>query len=182
MRSVRFDRSRGATKEHGRQRSVTDEQRVWPKAFAGLTGAWLGLSLLKFGNPIILDRLIERPHSFWEFVFDPWPVAWGYWMLAFLMIAGATISRFDVAAPRWLISLPLVWFAWQLAAATHTADAGLTRATLLHFGATIACFYLGLFALSRVEQMVWFWLPVLAAFAWVLWLGFGQHFGGLEST
>ena len=59
-------------------------------------------------------------------------------VLAFLMIAGATISRFDVAAPRWLISLPLVWFAWQLAAATHTADAGLTRATLLHFGARIS--------------------------------------------
>src|SRR5438874_6216282 len=110
MRSVRFDRSRGATKEPGRQRSVTDEQGVWPKAFAGLTGAWLGLALLKFGNPIILDRLIERPQGFWEFVFNPWPVAWGYWMLALLMIAGATVGRFDVATPRWLSSLPLVWF------------------------------------------------------------------------
>ena len=103
-------------------------------------------------------------------------------MLALLMIAGATVGRFDVATPRWLSSLPLVWFAWQLAAATHTADAGLTRATLLHFGASVACFYLGLFALSRVKQVIWFWLPVLAAFAWMLWLGFGQHFGGLEST
>ena len=30
--------------------------------------------------------------------------------------------------------------------------------------------------------MTWFWLPVLAGFVWVLWMGFGQHFGGLEST
>jgi len=27
-----------------------------------------------------------------------------------------------------------------------------------------------------------FWIPLLAAFAWVLWMGFDQHFGGLEAT
>ena len=143
--------------------STPHERRIRPRAFAALTGIWLGLSLIKFGNPIILDRLVERPQGFWELVFNPWPVAWGYWMLAVLIIIGATISRFDVAAPRWLVILPLIWFAWQLAAGTRTVDAGLSRATLLHFGATISCFYLGLFALSRVQQMVWFWLPVLAA-------------------
>jgi len=158
------------------------DKRGWPKAFAGLAGAWLGLALVKFGNPIILSKLIEPPKDFWEFVFNPWPVAWGYWMLAGLMIGGATMSRFDIAAPRWLTILPLVWFAWQLAAATQTVDAGLTRATLLHFAADICCFYLGLFALSRVQPLICFWLPLLAGFAWVLWRGFGQHFGGLEST
>ena len=30
--------------------------------------------------------------------------------------------------------------------------------------------------------MTWFWMLLLAGFAWMLWMGFGQHFGGLEST
>src|SRR5947207_1232265 len=157
-------------------------ERAWPKFFAGLTGAWLGVSLLKFGNPVILDQLIESPKDFWEFVFNPWPVAWGYYVLVGLVVGGATLIRFDVTVPRRLVLLPLIWFGWQLAAGTQTVEAALTRATLLHFGATTVCFYLGLFALSRVVQMNWFWLPLLAGFVWVLWMGFGQHFGGLEST
>src|SRR5256886_15789903 len=151
--------------------------------FAGFTGAWLGLSLLKFGNPVILDQLIEPPAGFWEWVFNSWPVGWGYWMLAGLAIAGgATLIRGSVAAPRWLVILPLTWWGWQLLAATQTVDAALTRATMLHFTACIVCFYLGLIALSRVEQMAWFWMLLLAGFVWMLWMGFGQHFGGLEST
>ena len=155
---------------------------AWPKFFAGLTGTWLSLSLLKFGNPVILDQLVEPPKDFWEFVFNPWPLAWGYLMLVGLVIASATLIRFNVRTPRRLILLPLIWFGWQLAAGTQTVDAALTRATLLHFGATTVCFYIGLFALSRVEWMNWFWVPLLAGFVWVLWMGFGQHFGGLEAT
>ena len=150
--------------------------------FAGFTGAWLGLSLLKFGNPVILDQLIEPPAGFWEWVFNSWPIGWGYWMLAGLAIAGATLIRGSVGAPRGLVILPLIWCGWQLLAATQTVDAALTRATLLHFAACIVCFYLGLVALSRVEQMTWFWMLLLAGFLWMLWMGFGQHFGGLEST
>ena len=150
--------------------------------FAGFTGAWLGLSLLKFGNPVILDQLIEPPDGFWEWVFNSWPVGWGYAVLAGLAIAGATLIRGSVGAPRGLVILPLIWWGWQLLAATQTVDAALTRATLLHFAACIVCFYLGLVALSRVEQMTWFWMLLLAGFLWMLWMGFGQHFGGLEST
>ena len=155
---------------------------AWPGVFAGLVGAWLGLSLLKFGNPVILDRLVEAPDDFWEYVFNPWPVAWGYWMLTGLVISGATISRLSVAAPRALILLPLVWLAWQLLAATQTVDGRLTRATLLHFAACVASFYLGLLALSRVRRLKWFWICLVLSFTWVLWMGFAQHFGGLEAT
>ncbi len=158
------------------------DEGIRPKIFAGLAGAWLGLALLKFGNPIILDRLVAPPAGFWEWVFNPWPVAWGYWMLAALAVIGSTIARFHVAAPRWLIVLPLAWFAWQLAAATQSVDARLSQATVRHFAACVVSFYVGLFALSRVKEMTWFWVPLLAGFAWVLWMGFGQHFGGLEAT
>jgi len=162
--------------------SPSSDSSIWPKTFAGLTGAWLGVSLVKFGNPVILDRLVESPRGFWEMVFNPWPVAWGYWMLSVLVISGAGVVRFKTSAPRWLVALPMVWFVWQLVAATQTVDVQLTNATLLHFAACNACFYLGLFALSRVRQMTWFWNFLLLGFAWVLWMGLCQHFGGLEAT
>ncbi len=162
--------------------SSSSDSGIWPKTFACLTGAWLGVSLVKFGNPVILDRLVESPGGFWEVVFNPWPVAWGYWMLIALVISGAGVVRFKTSAPSWLVASPMVWFVWQLVAATRTADVQLTKATLLHFGVCNACFYLGLLALSRVSQMKWFWNFLLLGFAWVLWMGLGQHFGGLEAT
>jgi hypothetical protein len=158
--------------------------------FAALAGVWLGLALLKFGNPIILERLIEPPADFWEFVFNSWPVAWGLVLLGALLIACVPVIRFRTNTPLWMLALPLVWFAWQLVAANHTsfraADfpqaPSLMRATLTHFAVCIVCFYLGLFALGRIEDMRLFWGFLLAAFVWVLWTGLGQHFGGLEST
>jgi len=162
--------------------SSSSDSGLWPKMFAGLAGAWLGVSLIKFGNPVVLDRLVESPKDSWEWVFNPWPVAWGYWMLAGLVILGGGVVRFKTSAPRWLVALPMVWFGWQLVAATQTVDVQLTKATLLHFGACNACFYLGLFALSRVSQMTWFWNFLLLGFVWVLWMGLCQHFGGLEAT
>src|SRR3989454_916031 len=162
--------------------SPSSDSSIWPKTFAGLTGAWLGVSLIKFGNPVILDRLVEPPVGLWEIVFNPWPVAWGYWMVFALVILGAGVVRFKASAPRWLVTLPMIWFVWQLVAATQTVDVQLTKATLLHFGACNVCFYLGSFALSRVSQMTWFWNFLLLGFVWVLWMGLCQHFGGLEST
>src|SRR5256886_15631259 len=75
-----------------------------------------------------------------------------------------------------------MWWVGKLVAATQSLDAAVTGAAMLHFTACIVCFYLGLIALSRVEQMAWFWMLLLAGFVWMLWMGFGQHFGGLEST
>ena len=155
---------------------------AWPRIFAVLTGAWLGLSLLKFGNPVILERLVEPPKAFWEFVFSPWPVAWGYGILAVLMVVAAGVIRFKTAAPRWRVVALLAWFGWQLVAATQTVDVQLTKATALHFAACVVCFYLGLFALGRVASLTGFWIGLLLGFAWVLWMGFGQHFGGLAAT
>jgi O-antigen ligase len=162
--------------------SSSSNSGLWPKIFAGCAGAWLGASLIKFGNPVILDRLVAPPGDFWEVLFDPWPVAWGYWMLGGLVVLGARIARFTTSAPRWLVALPMVWLGWQFLAATQTVDVRLTKTTLMHFAACNACFYLGLFALNQVSQMTWFWVFLLLGFAWALWMGLCQHFGGLEST
>jgi len=38
-----------------------ETQHRLPKFFAGLFGALLGLSLLKFGNPVILEEHLDWP-------------------------------------------------------------------------------------------------------------------------
>ncbi len=155
---------------------------VGTKLFAGLLGGLLGLSLLKFGNPVILDRLVEAPRQVEEFIFSPWPVRWGYALLACVTLAGVLVGCFRTPAPRGVWVLPLIWLGWQALAAAGTVDTNLTLATLPHFAACVVCLYLGLFCLRQGGASLAFWVPLLAGFAWVLWMGFDQHFGGLEAA
>jgi O-antigen ligase len=167
------------------QGALSDGLRT-DKAVAAILGAFFGLALLKFGNPVVLDRLIEAPANFWEFVFQPWPVRWGYLLLIGAAVAACLGLRGTAwrtrVAPGWVMLLPCLWFGWQLASASTTVDPGLTQATLLHFGACVACFFLGLWVMSRVSDLRPVWALLLAAFGLVLWTGFEQHYGGLEAT
>ncbi len=153
-----------------------------PGVFAGLFGALLGLALLKFGNPAILEKEIEWPGELMQWIIVPWPIVVGYGLLAVVTVAGIAVARWRAGVPRWLMALPLAWLVWELLAGTQTVDAALTRATLAHFASCVVCFYLGLFALGRVRRMGFFWAGLLAGFALVLASGLQQHFGGLEQT
>lgn len=44
--------------------------------FALIYGLFLGLGLLKFGNPIILHHRIDPPGDFNEWLIQPWPLTW----------------------------------------------------------------------------------------------------------
>jgi hypothetical protein len=151
-------------------------------AFAALYGTLLGLALLKFGNPVILDRLIEEPTDIWQAVFSPWPVRWGQMLLVGIALLGLTVSRFHMPRPRWVVSLPLIWFAWQLFASAQTIDVRLTHVTLVHFATCLLCFGLGLFALRSPQAVVAVLAGVLPFFMWMAWTAFDQQFGGLEAT
>jgi hypothetical protein len=154
-----------------------------PTAFAALFGAFLGLTLLKFGNPPIMEKWVSRPTQLVEFMFFyPWPITWAYGLLALVGVLGVAVARWKPVAPRWLIALPLVWLLWELLAGTQSADAGLTALTVKHFGACVVCFYLGLFSLSRVRNPWPFWAGLLCGLVLVLQAGWDQHFGGLQET
>jgi len=151
--------------------------------FAALFGGFLGLTLLKFGNPPIMERWVTAPTNFYEFVFGyPWPIAWAYWMLGLVGVAGVFAAGRGPAAPRWLIVLPLLWLLWEILAGTQSVSAELTAHTLKHFGACVLCFYLGLFSLSRLRNPWPFWAGLLGGLALVLISGWEQHFGGLQET
>ena len=145
-------------------------------------GALLGLSLLKFGNPVILDQLVDKPANWEEIRYQPWPILWGYCLLALVVVIGGPVTRFRTPLPGWLAWMPLSWLAWQFVAASQTIDSQLTGAVLLHFAACTVWFYLGLLALSRCRSLTWLWVGLLGGFLGVLWVGLEQHYGGLEAT
>ena len=154
----------------------------WETLFAGAAGLFLALALLKFGNPVILDHRIPTPSTLEDFIYAPWPVVWGQWMLAGLGVLGLLVARWTLPAPRWVPGLLALWLVWQFVAASQTIDGTLTGQTLRHFVACGVCFALGMFALSQVRQMRVFWLALLGGFFVVLAVGLEQHFGGLERT
>lgn len=169
---VTTSRSAPATAAPGRRQT----------AFAAAVGLWLGLALLKFGNPVILDHLVEPPGDLWEVLWQAWPVSWGYALLAAVLGLGLMVMRWEWRPRHWLVWLPAAWLVWQGLASLQTVDGPLTRAVLKQFAACVVSFYLGLALLSRTRDLRWTWGLALAGFLWVIWIGLDQHFGGLEAT
>ncbi len=176
--------SRPGTQQRGPDApaSAAPSARDWESLFGGAAGLFLALGLLKFGNPVIFDKEISAPKDLFELLLMPWPVAWGYGLLVAVLLLGLKVWSWKVPAPRWVVVLPLAWLGWQGVAATQTVQASLTWPTLQHFVACVLCFYLGLFALSRVRDLRLFWLGLLGGFLLVIFWGWRQHWGGLEET
>jgi O-antigen ligase len=151
---------------------MKSEKKITGTGFYALVfGLFLGLAILKFGNPVILDQKITPPVSPSEFWADAWPTHWGNWILLPLALTGAALGF--TSRPRWpgtrrLWLLPLLWFGWQLLSATHTVDAFLTTTTLWQFGGCVACYFIGVLVLGRERALRWLLIGVLAAFAFCL--------------
>ena len=141
-------------------------------------GLFLGLAILKFGNPVILDHKIIPPVSPAEFWTDAWPTHWGNWIFLPLALAGAALAFIGKPrwpSTRWLWVLPLLWFGWQLLSTTQTVDGNLTAATLWQFAGCVACYFLGALVLGREWVMCWLLAGILAAFALCLIKGINQR-------
>lgn len=157
--------------------------RLFQALFAFLFGGFLGLLLLKFGNPPIFEHFVSPPEDIYQFIFaSPWPISWAYAMLGALLVGGLFVARWRLNAPPWLLALPLAWLAWQWISGAMSLDAQLTRLTLRHFAVCVACFYLACLALGRARSLSAFWFGLFCGFIGVLVSGWGQHFGGLEET
>lgn len=153
------------------------------RLFVGLFGFFLGLSLLKFGNPPIMEQFVAAPTDVYEFLLGyPWPIGWGYALLFVLAILGVTVANWKVSVPKWGLLLPLLWLLWQWVAASESLDPQLSRPTLTHFVACTVCFYLGVFALSSIRSLSWFWFGLVCGFLLMAAEGWQQRFGGLDST
>jgi hypothetical protein len=159
--------------------AALDQRR---SGFAAVAGLFLGLSLLKFGNPAVLDSMVATPAGYWEFMLQPWPLVWGYTLLLGLVVMGVWAAERRFPRAGWPTLLPLAWLFWQALAAPGSIDARLTRVTLPYLAATVAGFYLGLVVLAPARRTTVFWTALTGCFAAVLLLGFQQRFGGLEAV
>ena len=83
---------RGANaKAEGTQAPIAKE-----KLFALVAGIWIGISLVKFGNPVIFDHMVTAPQNMAELIFTSWPIAWGY-----VLFAGVALASLMVFRPKW---------------------------------------------------------------------------------
>jgi len=142
-----------------------------PELYSLAFGLFLGLAIVKFGNPVILDQIIFAPTSFSEFWHDAWPLHWANWFLAIMVLVGAglaTALKPRWPATRWLWILPIIWFAWQILAAAHSPYRELTSVTIWQYVGCIACYFLGAFVISRGRGSQLLLIGVLVAFAFCL--------------
>ena len=155
----------------------------WQTLLSVVTGLFLLLCIVKFGNPVIFEEKILAPESLLDVIYSAWPIQWGYVAAGILLVVAFPVANWrKSAAPWWILGSLLLWFAWQFVAATHTVDAKLTSATLRHFTVCVLCFLVGYFALGEVTNRKWIWIGLLIGFVILLKAGFEQHFGGLERT
>lgn len=146
--------------------------------FALIFGLLLGLAILKFGNPVILDNKVEPPVSLSDWWSFAWPPHWANFCLAPLAVVGAILAvsqGLRRPASRWLWLLPLVWLGWQFLSATQTVDAGLTAATLWQFSGCIACYFVGAYFFGSERALRWLLAGILTAFTLCLIRGIDQR-------
>ncbi|HZL43389.1 MAG TPA: O-antigen ligase family protein [Verrucomicrobiae bacterium] len=149
-----------------------------PHAYALAFGIFLGLALVKFGNPVILEGALSAPTTFQEWRGFPWPPGWSIWALAPMLVAGMALAA--ALKPRWtgisaLWMLPVLWFAWQIVSAAESVDRKLSLATLGQFGGCIACYFAGSMLLRSRHLLNWLLIGLLAGFTFCLVRGVDQR-------
>jgi len=145
-------------------------------------GIWIGLSLAKFGNPVIFGSLISRPADLAEFIFVAWPIGWGYVVLVLVVLASLGIAKPGFRKEHWPIALLVLWLFWQLLSSARSIDKQLSTPTLIHFVSCVMALFLGYWALARTRVGAAFWVPILVGLFYVLFSGFDQHHGGLDAV
>jgi O-antigen ligase len=153
-----------------------------------LAGVFFLITVVKFGNPVILDEIVTPPNGWLDAIFGistySWQSKWGYPLMVPVFVAGLFAIRWKPYAGKWpwLLLLPALWLGWEFVSATASISPKLTRLTLAHFSACVAFFYLGLFALRGARNPWPVWAGLGLALCWVLHIAMAQHFGGLEAT
>src|SRR5215831_7824329 len=137
-----------ASRSNGRS-AITDRplaRRTESEAYALVFGAFLGLALLKFGNPAVLDDSVAPPSNLAEVWNFAWPVRWAYWLLIPMAVAAVLVSvrsGLQWKAPSWLWILPLLWIVWQAVSASSTVDSKLTVQAMGCFAGCLLSYFVG---------------------------------------
>lgn len=145
-------------------------------------GIFIGLALLKFGTPVILDHQVTTPGNLADFMIGTWPIHWAYGLLGLLGLACLAIRRPFISPPLPFLIL-LGWLIWQFVCALDSVAPALSRVSLDYFSALVFLFLVGLLiSPSTGSDQTALFIGVAVGFVCVLRAGIEQHFGGLEAT
>jgi len=159
-------------------------QRYWT-VWTVVFGLFLGVGLLKFGNPIILDSEIPTPGSIAEFLNEPWPASWGQYAFFIIALWGGFLDRkpgFRLShfLPDWRCGPPALWLVWQKFASAHSVDSSLSRPTILHLMILGASYCGGCYCLPRIRWPRWLLIGIFVALAICLVRAANQRWGGFR--
>jgi len=119
------------------------------RIFAGCWG-FSGLSLLKFGNPVIMEKWVTPPLMFTNSCSDtPGQSGWAYRIADSGRVAGLFCIR---RVPEGCAALagflvPLAWLVWEFLSGTQSSNTPESRDDGT-FRSLVACFYLGIFLIG----------------------------------
>jgi hypothetical protein len=153
-----------------------------PLAFALVAGLFFFVTIIKFGDPVILDNVSTPPANLTEVFYESWPSKWGFWLSVPVIVAGLLAIPWNQLKFHRILALPTLWLAWEFIASAQSVSRELTAQTMAHFTICVALFYLGCFALQGTSRTWPVWTGISLALCWVIRAGFDQHFGGLEAT
>ncbi|HNQ74316.1 MAG TPA: O-antigen ligase family protein [Verrucomicrobiota bacterium] len=159
--------------------SLVQRRATW---FAPVLGTFLGIGLLKFGTPTVMDHFLDLPANAVEWLVFAWPLRVAHLLMSGVALVGLLAWRKSGFQPCWFIFLPLGWGLWQALSTIQSVEPALSLGVLAHFLVCLVCFYLGLFSLHPRPGEIGLWLPLTTAFGIMLAVGFDQHFGGLQET
>lgn len=172
--------------ESARQIPATGSGAPLPRGCQWLViawGVWLALALLKWGNPVVLDRLIDPPGPWMEWLIQPWPVRWGQFAGAALVIVTVLWGGRVRGSIPWVPAVLIGgWWIWQEIAAQGSVDRALTQSVIPHFRLCLATFIAGFLVARRGGDPAFSCWIILGGYLWVLLVGFDQHYGSLQAT
>jgi hypothetical protein len=76
-------------------------------------GVLFFLCLLKFGNPVIMEKYVLWPTNAYEWVLDSWPASIAWTGVFVIGILGILFLGKPAGLSGVLIALPGAWFLWQ---------------------------------------------------------------------
>ena len=155
------------------------------RLYALVFGLFLGFSIWKFGNPVILDHKIGEPNGFSDWLNNPWPTHLAIWIL--LPLAGigffaALTNKIIWPKPKWLWVLPGAWLVWQFASSSKSVDEGLSTPTVVQFTGCVVSFFAGAVVLAKRQVLPWLLAGLLAFFTYCLIRAVDQHLFEFPAT
>ncbi len=157
--------------------------------FAALFGVIVAIVLTKMGNPVIFKNMETAPTNLAEIIFATWPANWYVhaFLCAVLLFVMLWVCEGNVWARLKPIPTPVkafhgAWIVWLAVSFLNSISPELSGLAFPHLGITAVVLFLGCVFLREERSSQYFFRVLIFGFAFALWLGLDQHYGGLEAT